>query len=115
MTDNNFNSQIEATLQSFDGITRAETPPFFYTRLQAKINNPSSPTWWQQLFTAVAKPAFSAMILSLFLALNIQAITMVVKDKKQPITTATNPTLQGFAQEYNFSMATIYTDKKTQP
>lgn len=107
MADKNFIIQTEATLQSFDGITRAEVPPFFYTRLQAKINNIASPTWWQQLFTVAAKPAFSAMVLSMFLALNITAITMVLKDKKQPLAPATNQTLQGFAQEYNFSISTI--------
>ena len=39
---------------------------------------------------------------------------MVLKDKKQPMATATNPTLQSFAQEYNFSTAAIYADKKIQ-
>ena len=68
----------------------------------------------QQLFIMVAKPTFSAMVLSMFIALNITAITMVLKDKKQPMATATNPTLQSFAQEYNFSTAAIYADKKIQ-
>ena len=114
MANKNFYIQTEATLQSFDAITRAEAPPFFYTRLLAKINNTASLAWWQQLFITAAKPAFSAMVLSMFLALNITAINMVLKDKKQSLVPATDQTLQGFAQEYNFSISIIYTDKKIQ-
>jgi hypothetical protein len=40
--------EIEKMLQSIDGINKAEMPPFFYTRLQARIDNGSSapnPFW----------------------------------------------------------------------
>ncbi len=111
MDTDNLSNKIATTLHSIDTISRAEAPPFFYTRLLAKLNKQPNPTLWQQLLAIAAKPAFSAMALSLFLVLNITAITVVVNDKKQSAITATSPTLQGFAQEYNFSTSANYADK----
>ena len=107
----NLHNKVASALQSIDTISRAEAPPFFYTKLHAKLNKPPNVIWWQQLFTMATKPAFSIMALSLFLVLDITAITIVINEKKQTAIVAITPTLQSFAQEYNFSTSTIYTDK----
>ena len=107
------NNQVEATLLSFDGMSRAQAPTFFYARLLAKLNKQISPAWWQQLFVVAAKPAFSVIVLLLFLVLNITTITIVLQDKKKVTSASASTTLQGFAQEYNFSISTVYTDKTT--
>jgi hypothetical protein len=107
----NIHEQVDATLQSIDTMSRAEMPSFFYTRLQAKLDKQPAPTWWQLLFMSLTKPAFAVVTLSLFVVLNITAITITLKDKQQSTTTAESSTMQGFAQEYNLSVSTVYTDK----
>lgn len=107
----NIHEQVDATLNSIDTISRAEMPPFFYTRLQAKLDKQPAPTWWQLLFASLTKPAFAVVTLSLFVVLNITAITITLKDKQQSSTLSESSTMQGFAQEYNLSISSIYNDK----
>jgi hypothetical protein len=107
----NIHEQVNATLDSIDTLSRAEIPPFFYTRLQARLDKQQVPTWWQLLFMSLTKPAFAVVTLSLFVVLNITAITITLKDKQQSNTTSESTTMQGFAQEYNLSVSTVYTDK----
>jgi hypothetical protein len=111
MATDNIYKQVQDTLNSIDGTTRAEVPPFFYTRLQAKLTNHQANTWWQILFTIVTKPTFAVATVSLFAMLNITAITVNIKDKQQSNITSESTTIQGFAQEYNLSTTTVYTDK----
>ena len=111
MIPENIQAKIDATLHSIDGIKRAEAPPFFYTRLQARLTNQHTNTWWQQLVLIPTKPTFCVITLSLFILLNITAITTIIKDKKQALTTPESTTIQSFAQEYNLSTTTINTYK----
>lgn len=111
MIPKDIQDKIEVALHSIDGIKRAEVPPFFYTRLQARLTNQHANTWWQQLFLISTKPTFCVITLSLFILLNITAITTIIKDKKQALTTPESTTIQSFAQEYNLSTTTVYTYK----
>jgi hypothetical protein len=112
MIINNTKEKVEAALSSIDHISPAKMPPFFYTRLVAKMEREPMPTWWQMLVRTFTKPAFAVVTLSLFVVLNIAAITTMLKDNKQMNNTAASSTVQGFAQEYNLSVSTIYNDKR---
>ncbi len=107
----NIHEQVDAALHSIDTLSRAEIPPFFYTRLQARLDKQHVPTWWQLLLMWLTKPAFAVVTLSLFVVLNITAITITLKDKQQSNTSTESTTMQGFAQEYNLSISTVYNDK----
>lgn len=61
--------EVDRTLESLDGLKRAETAPFFYTRLMARLERPEQ-TVWNQWMAWLAKPAVSMGILFLFLLLN---------------------------------------------
>lgn len=62
-------SQIEAALNSLDGIQKAEPQPFFYTRLMARMEQiDASP--WNKWMVLLSKPAVSVAILSFFILLN---------------------------------------------
>jgi len=112
MESNKFTQQeIEEMLNSIDGISRADMPPFFYTRLQAKLDN--RPRSLQPFWLLVTKPAVSLVTLSLLVILNIAAIRYFIRSGKQPVSTETNG-IQNFAQEYNLTSPTpIYNDKTT--
>lgn len=112
MTPNHIQEKVEATLNSFDNISQAEMRPFFYTRLMAKMEQQKAPAWWQIWLMSLTKPAFAVVTLSLFAVLNITAITITLKDNQQSNNTSESTTIQGFAQEYNLSVSTVYNDKR---
>ncbi len=102
-------NEIEYTLNSLEGLSRAEPKPFFATRVLARLEEKqtSQPAWFGQF---LYKPAFAAGMLSVFIALNISAITTLINQPKiQPDATA----LQSFAQEYNLSATSIYESPNT--
>ncbi|MDI9364211.1 MAG: hypothetical protein QM541_04610 [Flavobacterium sp.] len=112
MITNTTQEKVEAALNSINNISQAEMPPFFYTRLVAKIEQQAAPNWWQLLLLNLTKPAFAVVTLLLFVVLNITAIAAMLKDNQQSNNTAESSTIQGFAQEYNLSVSTVYNDKR---
>ncbi len=106
---------IEDIVNSLDNISRAEAPPFFYTRLQGRIQKPEEPQFLQQLIGFITKPAFAVVSLSLFVVLNVVAISSVFKSSKGAINNniGTEGSLQSFEKEYDLSVSTLYSDSKT--
>jgi len=68
-TEKDITQQVEAVLNSLDGIERAAPQPFFYTRLMARMEQVDESPWnkWMQL---LSKPSVAVAILSLFIILN---------------------------------------------
>ena len=61
--------EIEQTLQSLDGLKRAEANPFLFTRIQARINKKSS-RWEERTFSFLSRPAIAVAIVVLVMAVN---------------------------------------------
>ena len=111
MESNKFTQQkIEETLNSIDGINRADMPAFFYTRLQARLHKstPASEPFW----LLVTRPVVSLVTLSLLVVLNIAAINYFMRSNKPRVSTESTG-IRDFAQEYNLTGETsLYNDKK---
>jgi hypothetical protein len=97
-------NNIEKILQSLDGIGRADAPDFFYTRLQARMENelledPARPF--------LLRPVFLTICLMLILTINIFTLTQINQggssfNKQAPAT------IETFAKEYNIDNAELY-------
>lgn len=62
-------NEVELTLNSLDGVQRAEASPFFYSRLMAKLE--SSPlSIWTKAMMFLSQPVVSLSLLFFFLLLN---------------------------------------------
>lgn len=61
--------EIEQTLQCLDGVKRAESNPFLFTRIQARMNKRSS-RWEERTFSFISKPAIAIAIVVLVMAVN---------------------------------------------
>src|SRR5476651_376312 len=96
--DTKMNEQIEATLSSLDNISRAEAPPYFYTRLLARMEKEKVSTLGQ-LLQLLNRPAVSISLLTLFLVLNVIAIRGIMSTPK--VAQASGTAVQNFASEYN--------------
>lgn len=66
--------EVEKTLQSLDGIERAETDAFFYSRLSSKLEHCNQPELHAQPFQNFAF-AFSVALLLLTMSLNLMFIS----------------------------------------
>ena len=103
--------EIGKTLQSIDGISRADMPPFFYTRLQAQLDKRAAardPFW-----LVLTKPAVSLVTLSLLVILNIAAIRYYIRSSSNQTLSQPSSGIQQFAQEYDLDGSTVYNDKTT--
>ena len=109
--DVQMNEEIDAVLNSIDGINRAEAPPFFYTRLLAKMEEKPQQTTLDKILLLLTRPVMAVSILSVFLTLNIFAIyAMSTSANKSGGVTANTgqKALQNFAVEYNLNTTSVY-------
>lgn len=105
MDNENFTQQNpDSELNSLDGIARAEMPPFFYTRLQARMemNNPVAVDF--RIFGI--RPAFTMAALCMLVILNCMAIRYFSTEK--PTVTAAESGISQFASEYNLTGTAAY-------
>jgi len=87
-------------LQSLEQIKEAETDPFFYTRLKARMEK-NSEEW-----TFPLKPAWILSLLAVFLFINAFFLVTQVKQNKEP--SSQNTSLQTFATGYDLSVSTSF-------
>jgi len=101
--------ELEQILNSLNGISRAEMPPFFYTRLQAQLDKKKQDAGY--FWSMLTKPAVSLGTLSLLLILNIAVIRSYLHS---PSTAPAKETtgLQTFADEYGLGTSTVYNEKE---
>lgn len=112
MESENFTQkELDTILNSLDGISRAEIPAFFYTRLQPRMKKRAAGDgrFWKML----TKPAVSLLTLSLLVVLNIAAIHFFTKSG-QTVSPGETSAIQNFANEYDLGITSVYTDKSVQ-
>ncbi len=105
MENKNFTQQnLDSELNSLDGLARAEMPPFFYTRLQARMENNNPLTVDYRVFGI--RPAFTMAALFMLVILNFMAIRYFSTEKQSE--TATESGISQFAKEYNLTETSAY-------
>ena len=68
MSENNIERKIDDTLLSIEGIQRATPAPFFFTRLQARLQ--TSVTVWEKITLLINRPAVAFATISFVLVIN---------------------------------------------
>ena len=71
--------KIETTLNSLDHVTRVGPGPFFFTRVQARLNK-NTRTAWETISGFIAQPAIAFSVICLIISLN----TLVIFQTKTP-------------------------------
>jgi len=87
--------EIEQTLQSFEGVKRAEANPFLFTRIQARMAKKDSV--WERTFSFISKPAIAMAIVLLVMAVNGWAL--LGSNSNNAISDSAN--VSELANEYN--------------
>ena len=97
------NKKIEEILSSLDGIKKASAPDFFYTRLNARMENElvkvsGKPRVWRPVY------AFAA----LFLILAINTIVILSSNQAKNVNDSDTEVMQSIAAEYNINTNLTY-------
>ena len=103
MTSKDFIQQeVEKTLQSLDGVKRAEANPYLFTRIKARMQQN---TPWERISSFVSRPVIAFATLLLIMAIN--AIVVFGTGKNESTGTG-EIAVTDIADEYNSSATTIY-------
>lgn len=92
---------IETILNSFDGIQRAESRPFMYTRVVARLNEESN--FWTRTSSIIAKPLVAICCLVSVITVNVYLIVKANNEEKAEAVTA--GTESDILQNENFILA----------
>jgi hypothetical protein len=97
----------EKILNSLEGLQKAVTPDFFYTRLLGRMQNEIVP---QQKQIFLLRPVFVGAVLFLVLIVNVFSIVKLNKNPEQKVTVHSTgaASLQSFADAYNMNTTTVY-------
>jgi hypothetical protein len=68
--ETHFGKRADKTLESLDGIQRAEPQPFFFTRLKARLEREDKSVW-EMIGSLLARPAVAFVGLCIILTLNV--------------------------------------------
>lgn len=112
-TDKNIEQLVQETLNSLDGVQRAEANPYLYTRVQQALRPLPSQGIWSKGVMLLSRPAFLVIVIGLLVAINVFVFTNN-KSQKPPVAVTQNGE-QLFASDYNMNETSIYEQTTTEP
>jgi|SRR5687767_2162030 len=102
MTSNNFIQQeVEKTLQSLDGVQRAEANPYLFTRIKARMKKNTS---WERISSFVSRPVIA--FATLLLVMMINAFVVLSSDNNEG--NGTEIAITDIAEDYKLATSTNY-------
>jgi len=110
-TNEQINRQIQEALNSVDDIQRATARPYLLTRIQARMNRDTGSAW-ERAGWFIGRPAVAFTGLCMILLINV---LVVMFSKTAVPAAATEQVAQTPADEFSYTVATIYDFENTQP
>lgn len=105
------NKLVEEALGSVDHIQRAEAKPFLLTRIHAMMNKETESAW-EKAGRFISSPAVAFTGLCMIILINAMVF---VFNNPSVAQTPTDQVVQGPADEFSVTVATIYDFDNTQP
>jgi hypothetical protein len=101
--------QVEETLNSLDGLTRAKANPFLFTRVEARLRHADKNTW-ERITSYVARPVVVLAILTMVILSN--AVVMYWQLPSDEIIPEQQLAL---IEEYNATTTSFLEDETPEP
>ncbi|MDP4283360.1 MAG: hypothetical protein Q8891_02980 [Bacteroidota bacterium] len=106
----NINKKIEDAMHSIDGIEKSSPSPFFFTRLEARMQKEKN--IWETLTSFITKPVIAFACICLVIMIN----AFVIFSSSNTDSTVTQQTNQlATVDEYSQLSATLYEFENTKP
>lgn len=99
----NLNKKIDEAMQSLDGLEKASPRPFFFTRLEARMQKQNSR--WEALSSFLSKPAIAIACICLIILINA---AVILSSSNLNNTTDQQNNELATADEYNSVSAPLY-------
>ena len=99
----NLKRKIDEAMQSLDGIEKASPRPFFFTRLEARMQKQKSR--WEALSSFLSKPAIAVACICLIIMINA---AVILSSSNLINTTDQQNNELATADEYNSVSAPLY-------
>jgi hypothetical protein len=96
--------EVDKTLDSLDGIRKAEANPYLFTRIKASLEQEEKSVW-SKAIGFIGKPAIAVAAILLVILINA---SIVFKSGSGQIQSTSPDAEQLFATEYNLTDSTIY-------
>jgi hypothetical protein len=103
--------KVEETLNSLDGIGRANANPFLFTRVEAKLRQPTRNVW-EQVTGYISRPAIALAMLGMVIFSN--AAVMFWNSAPEEAVSSDQPQL-ALSDEYNLNVSSFYEDENPEP
>ena len=101
--------QVEETLNSLDGISRAKANPFLFTRVEARLGQTGKNTW-ERITSYVARPVVVLAMLTMVILSN--AVVMYWQLPSEEIVPEQQLAL---TEEYNMTTTSFLDDETPEP
>ena len=102
---------VEEALGSIDNIQRAEASPYLLTRINARMGK-AAESVWEKAGWFIGRPAVAFTGLCLILLVNA---VVVLLNKQSTTSVTTEQVAQAPADEFSYTVATIYDIENAQP
>lgn len=104
MIDNkDIQNEVEKTLRSLDGITRAEANPFLYTRIKARMQKQSR---WENVISFISRPV---VVFAVFImVLTVNGLFLINPSEENSTNENESIATLDFDDEYNLGSTTEY-------
>ena len=103
-------SRIEETLNSLEGIRRAEANPFLYTRIQARLDR--SRGVFEKIALIAGKPVFAVLLLLIVVGSNL---VVMWKGSADASAVKQEQTQFAVADEYHLDVPALYDYENPEP
>lgn len=112
MAKRNFtDEELDAILNSLDGLEKAAPRPYFYTRLMSRMQVADENNSWSRAMQFISKPAIALGMTLIFLLINAYIIFNQFKQAPEPLEEST----QTLALEYNSLNTSFYENNADNP
>ncbi|MEO8854719.1 MAG: hypothetical protein ABI359_13135 [Ginsengibacter sp.] len=102
--------KIEEILQSLDGVEKATPGPYFFTRLEARMQRGKN--FWEKVSSFVAKPVYAFACICLLILINASVILFTTGSKNS---TDQQGNEAATVDEYNSVSSTFYEFVNSKP
>ncbi len=103
MNKSDIQKEVQATIQSIEGLVTASPGPFFFTRVQACLNKVERNVW-ERASSYIARPTVAIAMVSFIILMN----TVAVLEHKKSSSLSSDQTDQSVYDEFNVAVNTFY-------
>ncbi|MEO7766678.1 MAG: hypothetical protein ABIS01_04600 [Ferruginibacter sp.] len=109
--NDHINKSVDDALNSINDINRASPKAFLLTRINNRLNQPSQNVW-EKAGWFIGRPVFAIPVLAMVITVNFMVIVL---NRPDPVKVSTEQFAQGTADDFSFTVSSIYDIENTEP